>query len=166
MRRLSKLLEGSSSVPDEYRLEDTTGLLDVLDPRGDRINTFYIYDEFSEKPGQFRQEKRRIELQIRKEQKAKREAIRKEYGIQLTPKFDITVSRSHPDLEKVKSIPDLELVYEDYMSLTFQLKPFGTVYEYVKEMENLNLQMEEEEEAIRADLSQKISAWENCMTGN
>ena len=40
MRRLSQLLEGSSSVPDEYRLEDTTELLDVLDPRRDRINTF------------------------------------------------------------------------------------------------------------------------------
>ena len=166
MRRLSQLLEGGSGVPEEYRLEDTTELLDVLDPRGDRINTFYIYDEFSEKLGQFRQEKRRIELEIRKEQKAKRESIRREYGIQLTPKFDITVSRSHPDLEKVKSIPDLELVYEDYMSLTFQLKPFGAVYEYVKEMEDLNLQIEEEEETIRAELSQKISVWEKCLTGN
>ena len=165
MRRLSQLLE-KSCVPDEYRLEDTTELLNVLDPRRDRINTFYIYDEFSEKLGELRKEKRSIEVEMRKEQKAKREAIRIEYGIQLTPKFDIMVSRSNPDLEKVRSIPDLELVDEDYMSLTFQLKPSGAVFDYVKKMEDLNLQMEEEEDAIRADLSQKISVWEQCLTEN
>lgn len=166
MRKLSKLLEKSDSVPDEYRLEDTTELLDVLDPRGDRINTFYIYDEFSEKLGQLRQEKRLIEQDIRREQKAKRESIRKEYGIQLTPKFDIMVSRSSGDLEKVKAIADLELVDEDYMALTFQLKQSGAVFDYVKKMEELNLQIEEEEETIRARLSQEISEYARCLTGN
>jgi DNA mismatch repair protein MutS2 len=36
-------------VPDEFVLEDVEGLLDCLDPRHDRLNTFYIYDDFSEK---------------------------------------------------------------------------------------------------------------------
>ena len=47
MRRLRQLSvkEDELLIPEEYLLEDTTDLLDVLDPRKDRINTFYIYDE-------------------------------------------------------------------------------------------------------------------------
>ena len=37
------------TVPEEYFLDDTEDLLDELDPRRDRMNTFYIYNEFSEK---------------------------------------------------------------------------------------------------------------------
>ena len=33
-----------NTVPEEYFLEDTEDLLDELDPRGDRMNTFYSYD--------------------------------------------------------------------------------------------------------------------------
>ena len=126
MRRLLQLTE-NGKVPCEYLMEDTTKLLDQLDPRQDRINTFYIYDEFSEKLGKLRKEKRSFEIEIRKEQKARREVIRKEYGITLTPKFDIVVSKSNPDLEQVRNIEDLEQVEEDYMSVTFQLKPTGAV---------------------------------------
>ena len=36
-------------MPQEYFLADTEDLLDELDPRRDRMNTFYIYNEFSPK---------------------------------------------------------------------------------------------------------------------
>ncbi|MBQ2161431.1 MAG: hypothetical protein II444_06330, partial [Firmicutes bacterium] len=80
---------GGKVIPERYHLRDMKDLLDELDPRGDRINTFYIYDEFSPKLGEIRHAKREIEISIRKEQKAKREEIHKQYGIMLTPKFDI-----------------------------------------------------------------------------
>ena len=166
MRKLIQLTEGQENFPAAYKLEDTTALLDELDPRRDRINTFYIYEEFSEKLRELRQEKRTIEVAIRKEQKGKRETIRKEYGITLTPKFDIMISKSSPDLEKAKAIGDLELVDEDYMACTFQLKPSGVVFDYVRKMEDLNLLIEEEEDAIRAALSEKIAAWETTLVEN
>ena len=45
MRRLRQLSMKDETllIPAEFLLEDTTDLLDVLDPRRDRINTFYIY---------------------------------------------------------------------------------------------------------------------------
>lgn len=165
MRRLLQLTE-NGKVPCEYLMEDTTKLLDQLDPRQDRINTFYIYDEFSEKLGKLRKEKRSFEIEIRKEQKARREVIRKEYGITLTPKFDIVVSKSNPDLEQVRNIEDLEQVEEDYMSVTFQLKPTGAVFDYVKQMEDLNLLIEEEEERIRGKLSEEIGLYSRVLTEN
>ena len=154
------------SVPDEYILEDTEGLLDELDPRHDRINTFYIYSEFSEKLGQLREKKRLLELEIRKEQKSTREYLRKEYGVNLTPKFDIVVSKSHADLEKIKSLDELEVTDQDYMSITFQLKPTEKVHGFTSEIEDINTKIEEEEERIRAVLSKKISKYKDVILRN
>ena len=149
---------GGNVIPERYHLRDMTDLLDALDPRGDRINTFYIYDEFSPKLGEIRKAKREIEISIRKEQKVKRDEIHKQYGIMLTPKFDIVISKSHPDFEKLKEIEALEMTDQDYMSATFVLKPNDRVFELQREIDKLAVDMEEEEERICAMLSKKIAA--------
>ena len=137
-------------------MEDTEDLLDELDPRGDRMNTFYIYDEFSPLLGEYRAKKREYELMIRKEQKQTREQLRREHGVQLTPKFDIVVARSHPDFEKIQALEQLEVVDQDYMSVTFQLKPTDKIRNYISEVENINAEIESEEEKVRETLSRKI----------
>ena len=166
MRRFLLLRQQAEGIPQVYDLKDTTWLLDQLDPRGDRINTFYIYDEFSQKLGQLRQEKRRWEAEIRRAQKAKREELRREYGILLTPKFDIVVSKSNPELEKLRGIEELETVGEDYMSVTFQLKATDEVFQYKKQLEEQNLFIEEEEERIQAKLTATIAQWEDALLEN
>lgn len=155
------------TVPEEYFLEDTEELLDELDPRRDRLNTFYIYDEFSPLLGEYRGRKREFEKQIRREQKAVRDELRKKHGVNLTPKFDIVVARSHPDFEMITGLPELEMTDQDYMSVTMQLKPTEKVYEYTSEMEKMNEEIDAEEERIREVLSRKISEkakviLENC----
>ena len=155
-----------TTFPTEYILEDTEALLDELDPRHDRINTFYIYDEFSPKLGELREKKRLIEVSIRKEQKETRERLRKEYGVNLTPKFDIVVSKGHSDIEKIKNIPELEVVDQDYMSITFQLKATEAVQNYKKEIEDYNTLIEEEEERIRKVLSLKIAEYKDVILEN
>jgi len=169
MRRLLQLTVkgGACLVPEEYILEDTTELLDVLDPRKDRINTFYIYDEFSEKLRELRGKKRQLELAIRKEQKAKREEIKKEYGIMLTPKFDITVSKSKTsDLEKIKAIADLEMVDQDHISATFMLKANDVIFGHMRDMDELHGEIEEEEEVVRREISLEISRHAGVLLAN
>lgn len=146
-----------NTVPEEYFLEDTEDLLDELDPRRDRMNTFYIYNEFSPLLEEYRTKKREYELLIRKEQKQRREELRRTHGVQLTPKFDIVVAKSHPDFDKIQNLEELEIVDQDYMSVTLQLKPTKEIYTYVNEIEELNSDIELEEERIRSDLSKKIS---------
>ena len=155
-----------NTVPEEYFLEDTEDLLDELDPRGDRMNTFYIYDEFSPLLGEFRKKKKEYEQLIRKEQKDTRERLRRDRGVTLTPKFDIVVARSHPDFEKITRLEELEIVDQDYMSVTMQLKPTEKVYEYVTEVEKINSDIEAEEERIREELSKKISEKEKVILDN
>ena len=120
------------------------------------MNTFYIYDEFSLLLGEYRAKKREYELMIRKEQKQTREQLRREHGVQLTPKFDIVVARSHPDFEKIQALEQLEVVDQDYMSVTFQLKPTDKIRNYISEVENINAEIESEEEKVRETLSRKI----------
>lgn len=168
MRKLSSLTvkEAEQLVPEDYILEDTTELLDVLDPRRDRINTFYIYDEFSEKLKELRGQKRECEIAIRKEQKAKREDIKQKYGVMLTPKFDIVVSKSGSDIEKISGIPELEAADQDYLSVTFQLKPTEEVFGLMKKMEMLNGEIEEEEEVVRKHLSMEIAKHGRVLSAN
>ena len=54
-------------LPEEFVPGDVTDLLDVLDPGKDRLNTFYIYDSFSEKLAQLRREKKELERETRRE---------------------------------------------------------------------------------------------------
>ena len=169
MRKIEMICQNTKTpVPQEFIMEPTEDLLDVLDPNKDRLNTFYIYDEFSQKLRDFRKEKHQIEVSVRKEQKAKKEEIRKKYGVVLTPKFDCAVSKSAGELEKYKAIPELRQIDEDYMTVTFQLKESDEVYKLTQQIEDLNTKIEEEEEAVRQRLSAEISIHgevlkENCM---
>ena len=154
------------TVPREYFLADTEDLLDELDPRRDRMNTFYIYNEFSPKLDAYRTKKKEYEQQIRREQKQAREELRKKYGVQLTPKFDIVVAKSHPDFEMIQSLEELEMTDQDYMSVTLHLKPTEKIYEFVQAAEELNAEIEQEEERVREMLSRKIAEKEAVLLEN
>lgn len=155
-----------STVPEEYFLADTEELLDELDPRRDRMNTFYIYNEFSPLLEEYRTKKKEYEHRIRREQKQAREDLRKKYGVQLTPKFDIVVAKSHPDFEMIQALEELEVVDQDYMSVTLQLKPTEKIYEFVQAAEELNAEIEQEEERVREMLSRKIAEKEAVILEN
>ncbi len=154
------------TVPEEYFLADPEALLDELDPRRDRMNTFYIYNEFSPLLEEYRTKKKEYEQQIRREQKQAREELRKKYGVQLTPKFDIVVAKSHPDFEMIQSLEELEMTDQDYMSVTLQLKPTEKIYEFVQAAEELNAEIEQEEERVRELLSRKIAEKETVLLAN
>ena len=154
------------TVPEEYFLEDTENLLDELDPRRDRMSTFYIYDEFSPLLSEYRAKKRECELMIRREQKQAREDLRKKHGVQLTPKFDIVVARSHPDFDKIQALDELEVTDQDYMSATLRLKPTDKIRAYIAETENVNAEIEAEEERVREGLSRKIAAGADVILRN
>ena len=110
MEKLQKfLVANKEQVPEEFFLEDDTELLDLLDPEGSRINTFYIYDSFSEKLADLRKEKREFEVAIRKEQKKLKDELKEKYDIILTPKFEISVQLSNKALmEKCEGLEELE----------------------------------------------------------
>ena len=64
--------------------------------------------------------------------------IKEKYGLTLTPKFDITVSKSDShSIEMINEISDLVKSEEDYMSVTFALAPTEAVRNLIKRMDEL-----------------------------
>lgn len=160
-------LGGKLKLPEEFIPDDITGLLDTLDPGGDRLNTFYIYDSFSEKLAELRGEKKNLEREVRREQKRKRDDIREKYGITLTPKFDITVSKSDSQsIKMIDEISDLSRSEEDYMSVTFTLTPTEAAAGLVRRMDELTADIEEEELKVRETLSEEIHSWAEVLNEN
>lgn len=166
MEKLMKLSE-SLGFPEEFKLEDITELLDELDPGKDRINTFYIYDVFSENLGILRKEKKELEREIRRAQKARKEELKKKYGLSLTPKFDITISKSdRQSIEMIDEISELTKSEEDYMSITFSLVPGEEADRLMQRCSELAADIEEEELVVREALSKKISEYEEALLSN
>lgn len=166
MKKIRELIM-DGKLPSAFVLANTEELLEVLDPRGDRLNTFYLYDEFSEVLRTLRKQKREIELSIRRENKEKKEEIKAKYGISLTPKFEFTVSKSNDDsIKMINEISDLEQSDEDYMSITFSLKKTKKVFGLIKEMEEINALLDAEELRVRGDLSRAISDYDGILLEN
>lgn len=166
--RISSLMDqtGHKFLPD-FTLADISLLLNQLDPRHDRLNTFYIYDDFSEKLARLRKERRNLELKIRKENKEIKNVIEKKYGISLTPKFDYLASKANKELVKIiKEIPELMVCDEDHMSVTFAIKNTEEIDAIVVEMEGLDELIDEEELIVQQGLSQSIAEYEKPLLEN
>ena len=160
-------LSNKIQLPEEFVPEDITEILDVLDPGGDRLNTFYIYDSFSEKLGELRGKKKNMEREIRAQQKALRSEIREKHGLSLTPKFDITISKSdNATIKMIEEISELTKSDEDYMSVTFTLVPDDTVQDLMRKMDVVTADIEEEELNVRERLSKEIHKYAGLLLNN
>ncbi len=162
---IGKLLEGTG-IDDEFFPMIPEDLVSLLDPRNDRTNTFYLYDEYSKELAELRSERRGLELERRKIQKARKESILKNYGIALTPKFDIVIPKTSEDIEKARQIEDLEAIAEDYSSVTFALTRNEEVYALFKRGEEIETQIEEEETKVRRVLSKAIGKKKDILLDN
>lgn len=152
------------NLPEEYVPEDITDLLDILDPGKDRLNTFYIYDSFSEALAKLRVEKKELERENRKEKKRRKSELRAETGLNLTPKFDITISKS--DTERIKMIEETSALVkaeEDYMSVTYVLAPTEADNRIQIKMDQVTADIEEEELKVREHLSREIHKWADAI---
>lgn len=168
MKRISELLNTADCpISEEFILNDTMQLLDALDPRQDRMNTFYIYDDFSETLRNLRKRKRELEISIRKAQKMIKQRVELQYGISLTPKYDYVVSKSNKELVKIiKEIPELIFNDEDYLSVTFTLKGTDEIDSFIQEMDPLSEHIEEQEIMIREELSKKVFQFSQILLKN
>ena len=160
-------LAAKLSIPAEFIPDDTEKLLDTLDPGKDRLNTFYIYDVFSQKLGELRKEKKDTERELRKKQKALREIVKDKYGVNLTPKFEIVISKSDPQsIKMIGEITELIRSDEDYMSVTFSLAPTEGTDACIRRSDELMTLIEEEELEVREYLSKEISSYERVLLEN
>ena len=168
MKRTVELIdETEMPLSEEFILSDTMELLDALDPRKDRMDTFYIYDAFSEELGNLRKRKRELEIGLRRALKEIKKRVEIQYGISMTPKFDYVVSKSNKELVKIiKEIPELTVDDEDYLSVTFTLKGTEETDTINLEMDRLNESIDEQELIVRENLSAQIHQYSPVLLKN
>lgn len=166
MEKITKLSQ-KLSLPEEFACDDMSELLDILDPGKDRLNTFYIYDSFSEKLELLRREKKDLDRTLRKTQKAIKELIKEKYGVSLNPKFELVMSKSDQhSIQMISEIQELIRSDEDYMSVTFTLAPNEDTDALIKKGDELTVEIENEEFRVREALSRKISGFEKELLDN
>ena len=168
LETLTKLYEKlGDDLPDEYIPIDTKELLDLMDPENSRLATFYIYDSFSEDLGVLRKEKRQLEKKLKKEQRHVKDQIFEDHALQLSPKFDIIISRSDDEaISKANSIPQLVVSTEDYASITYVLDKTEEQLKIRNEIEDLNLHIEDSELKVRKMLTGRIYEFSKIIKQN
>ncbi|MDR0424513.1 MAG: hypothetical protein LBH39_03525 [Clostridiales Family XIII bacterium] len=144
-------------MPGGFEMEDTSALLNELDPEGNRLPTFYIYDMFSEKLAALRASKKQKEQELRREQKKNAAALLREHGLELTPKFDLVVARGDTKrLEAAEGAEALQRGDEDSFSVTFTLRTGEAGHFLQQEIDGLAATIEEEELAVRQRLTRSV----------
>lgn len=168
MDKLKKFLTNVDCyIPEEYILDDVTELLDVLDPRGDRLDTFYLYEEFSDNLAKLRGEKRKLEIELRKEFKTIRMSLREKYGINLTPKYEISVPKNDKEVVgKISEIKELVVCDQDYMCITYSIKKSDKAYEIARKIEEYTELLEEEELVVTTKLTNIVASYVDLLVSN
>ncbi len=163
---MAKAMDEGINIPEEYILEDIEKVLDILDPKHDRIYTFYVYDEFSPKLAELRRTRKDLEKKARKMQRATKDEIKHKYGITLTPKFDIVLSKACTDYKIIDGIPELARVGEDHLTASFELKPTPEALKIFNQIEDITTEIEDEELKVLESLSKEIAEHTGVLLSN
>lgn len=168
MEKIKRIVESLMPKPlEEFQLKEIKPLLDTLDPRGDRINTFYIYDEFSKDIAPLRAEKRETEILIRKDQKRLKLELEAKYKLVFTPKFECYIQKSNEQaIKMVQDIPEMIMNDQDYMTITYTIKPTNEVYELTKKINLINEKLDDLELEVRKSLSKEIGKNKETLLAN
>lgn len=166
--KIAEILEASTeNLPERYSLADSSALLGILDPSGERLDTFYIYDAFSAELAEHRKEKRELERELRRVRKEIRSALEKEYGFRMTQKCELLVPKADKKLmEQVQGIAELRKQDEDYMSVVFEIVPDDRIYEIEAATEELNAKIEAEELKVCEELSARVAEYKEVLAAN
>ena len=157
----------TDKVPETYQLMDTEKLLDRLDPSGERIDTFYIYDAFNPVLADLRKEKRQLELDMRKIQKQVRSELEDRHGFRMTPKCELLVPKADKALSELASgLSELRRIDEDYMTVMYSITPNAQMDEITRRREDLEAKIEAEEEIVCRDLTAEVARWEKDLRFN
>lgn len=144
-------------IPDKYRINDLQWVEETLDPEKTGIKTFYIYDCYSEKLKEIRENKSRYEhqLDILKKQVIKK--VESELKVPVRSNGEVTVSKQRPDIiESLENYGLLQLMSETYVNLTYRVKPDEKMLGLMKIIDELKGEEALEESRILEELSERI----------
>lgn len=143
---------------DDINIEPMEKLEKLLDPEDTKIATFYIYDSYSKKLRNIREDKKEVDKEIKKEKKELKSKAREDLNIRFRPDGSVVVSKENQNLlGKIEKSSYLTYVSETYMNVKFNLKSTDKIINLEKRLFYLKEQEEGEEYKIRQEISKQIA---------
>lgn len=152
-------------IPEKYRVDILEEVEKLLDPEGQGLKTFYIYDCYSDELRELRAAKAKAEKGLEELRQERIREIEGETGLKLRSTGDITISRSQGDLiRKLMDYPRLQIFSDTYINVTFRVRPDESMEVFINTLEDLKEKEALEEMKVLEDLSQRIAAYgENIL---
>ena len=168
LEKMEKSLRGTLiSIYEDLKLSPIPQLYEVLDPANERMYTFYIYDEYSEKLKNVRADKRETDKLIRQLKKEIKNELQNKYIVKFNLRDEFTVSKSEKEkLDELSKENNLRISAENYLSIIFKIKNNETIDEYERKLESLITEEEEEEYKIRQKISREVKSNYNILIEN
>lgn len=156
VKKMAKIIRGILYVED-LKLYPLPDLYQLLDPANEKINTFYMYDEYSEKLKSIRDEKKELQKELFILKRKNKEYVELKYGIKFNFKDELIINKAEKDkIEKLNIENKLRILGENYINIIYALKNDVYIDEIEKRLEILSLNEDEEELYIREKISQSI----------
>ncbi len=155
---MEKSLRGTLiSIYKDLEIKSLPDLYKLLDPADQKMMTFYIYDEYSEKLEKIRNNKKSIEIKIKQIRKNIIEQIQQKYDIKLNLREEVTINKNFVEkINKLNQEENLRVSGENYLSVIYKLKNNNELDTLEKELEDLKTCEDEEELNVRRYLTEKI----------
>lgn len=168
IERMEKSLRGLPiSLYEDLRVSPIPQLYEILDPANEKLNTFYIYDDYSENLKIIRNDKIETDKLIRQLKRNIKEELQHKYNIKFNLRDEISVNKSDKEkIDKLLNEKNIRVSGENYLSIIFKIKNNEILDEYEQKVEHLISEEEEEEFSIRKRISREIKEHYDLLIKN
>lgn len=168
MRRMEILLEKvNHQLPENARVYRLESVEKLLDPEELGVNTFYIYDAYSEALKTIRKDLKAVDHLISKIKKDRKEMVEETLGVKVRLNGEIIVKKEEKDLMALLNDSSL-LIYaaETYMSVTYKIRSTEELDRLEEQITELKREEEAEEYNVRKQLSVELETYLDELQSN
>lgn len=157
LKKIKTILKQSSITYDDLSIIPLTHVYELLDPCNEKVNTFYIYDDYSINLKEIRYNIKQTEKKINYLKKEIKNELENKYSVKFNFRNEITVNKIDKDrIEKLLSEKRIRISRENYITYVLTINNSEVIDDYEKKLEKLKLEEKEEEYNIRQEISREI----------
>jgi len=144
-------------LPSSLSVVPIPSIRELLDPQNTGVNTFYIYEEYSQLLRDTREKIRDMEGDLFRRRVESRNSVHKDLDIKLRPNGEIIINKNNKEmLELIEKYKGLVYSSETYMNITYRVKTDEDEDRLLESMEGLRQVEEEEELKVRKILTGEL----------
>lgn len=168
MHRIEALLEDVKKyLPNRVQLTQLAEVEALMDPEALKVNTFYIYDAYSDKLQSIRNDMKAVEHLISKIKKDQKETVESKHQLKVRLNGEIVVKKEEKDKIETLNASEL-LVYaaETYMTVTYRIRGSEELDRLEEQKTELRREEEIEEYNVRKQLSTALGLYLKAIEHN